>query len=1150
MDIATTATSLASTATTSQDLNSELPWVPAICQAFHPLDNQESITVLSLKVPPATVLINDLGVKKLPESVMVKKEAFFDICLDVSGSMAGSGMRCAKEAMKRLIDHLINSCEVPANRITLYLFNSGCAVRRLGDKKSDDQFIENIQAGGGTNFASVFNAVIRETNIHLGEVKPNVDVDCTLFFFTDGVDQDHSNLQPTKQKLQALLQNTLQLDTTVHTFGFTADHDAKLLGWLTGTGKNSGCFQYIKESSAIETSMSTTLQLLGDAAMMVAPRKVEIQLPGQQEWMPIKLEKDGVSGLTVVRNQPFNGNMIHWRECRDPLDSTLNLTQDMEVGWLPEESVGRILAMNTFIQHELLRLMEAINEIGSSSNATADEKRIRLLEIDGETEAYSKTLGTMAFTSARMKEKQARESCMLMCQNTRSVLQSFLAVKADAHKRGGSVSNTSLATFNALAYGQITEAKLKAKLNARVGKNTALFADLDEKVKAVVDGLDLDAMEAAESDDQLRELSCAFSTNSYVDALRDGDCLCMTLDVSRGPGAIADPSQLVIKSIFPTYLTSSMFTLALGHSLSQNNPEDVHGGFDRNSGASIAPGLAQENITAVMPLYINREHWEVAKLRMKPILGYVVTLDATGYTYSQSTTVPFLVLAKALESFPMTEFKQRQIQLILHTCDAIYSSSRSLRESTKSMVEQYCGSHTQRTVDVVTNNYVFLGHVICALRAGDITAAEMNQYMSKFETAIIEEQIRRDMSWRVSEDLMGSVMDWFDINRQRDVVIPGRRYREQHDAYVRTLEQDEAGSGVEVHYRGLFRKTRLEKGFAVSDSSSSGAGALQKEQPIAALSPSAIASSLSIATPTAINKPVFALPQFDPLTWELSEASLDRLSVIQNAISPGVDKIRRLLAVVQSPMNDQLSQVLTVCLGTRAPDAMSHEFFAKYSAKVNLATLLQAFAHTRNSSRRSVENMMTPFERETSTGPDAVSDEALQFLKSLYLAKMSSMVNEIVNAIEEEYLNSKKDAAASIFLRTMDLKVAAGVLIESKFRGDAGGRLVSQCAVSSMMLPREKIQMMLSGAFKGVPLFADKTGCDIRWYPSKQKIFRMFTHYHDKFSLKEWRLFHPEKYEDYIDCRYVIDGHLGELSADEKAEVEATYSRVFQRTIA
>jgi len=62
-----------------------------------------------------------------------------------------------------------------------------------------------------------------------------------------------------------------------------------------------------------------------------------------------------------------------------------------------------------------------------------------------------------------------------------------------------------------------------------------------------------------------------------------------------------------------------MFTLALGHSLSQNDPVEVHGGFERNVSASIAPGIAQEDITAVLPLYINEEHWKVARLRMKVI---------------------------------------------------------------------------------------------------------------------------------------------------------------------------------------------------------------------------------------------------------------------------------------------------------------------------------------------------------------------------------------------------------------------------------------------------------------------------------------------------------------------------------------------------
>jgi len=389
----------------------------------------------------------------------------------------------------------------------------------------------------GTSFACVFNEVIKNTRDHLSKLgNDDVDLETTLFFFTDGEDGDTDiqGRQAARDSLVKLLKNTPRLESTVHTFGFTAGHDAKLLSWITSAGTNSGCFQYIKESSEIEKSMSTTLQLLGDSAMETI-RKIEISLPNDsedsdaQEWIPVRLESDGVSGSAVVRQRSFKGDLIKWREYRR-VSSSISTAHDMNVVWLKEDDPQRIVGMATFIQHELLRLVEAINSIGSDASLTPEQKRTRLLKIDEETEAYSKALGVMSSVSARMKLKLMRVPCMVACQRTRSLLQSFLTVKADAHKQGGSISNTSLATFNALAYGEITEAKLKAKLDSRAGKNTALFAEMDQKVTQIVKDMDLDKMEAEESVDRLRELSCAFSTNSYIDALRDGDCLCMTLD--------------------------------------------------------------------------------------------------------------------------------------------------------------------------------------------------------------------------------------------------------------------------------------------------------------------------------------------------------------------------------------------------------------------------------------------------------------------------------------------------------------------------------------------------------------------------------------------------------------------------------------------
>ncbi|KAG0286809.1 hypothetical protein BGZ96_009159 [Linnemannia gamsii] len=1152
----------------------------AKAQAFHPLESDPSVTVLSFKVPPAPVITLDE-----PTPVVQQKEAYFHICLDTSGSMAGSGMQCAKEAMKELFSHLVTNCRVPAERISVYLYSMTCTVRRMG--QSDDlAWMDSIKAGGGTSFGSVFEQLIEAIKGQIESTSTNLDVSSTLFFFTDGADGDHGNTRRQKEILEPLLKNTSRLETTVHSFGFTGGHDAKLLSWLTSTGTDMGCFQYIKESKDIRGAMERTAGLLDSTAMKVQ-RKVDLYMPvgeatgegNENDWVAVKLTADDVTGSTVARNRPFTGTTLLWREHIPDTEEGKSLTittsntapvagidgvQEMRITWLAEDDVARILGMTTFIQHELLRMVEQINAIGSSRES-ADEKRAKLGGIDVQTEAYAKVLGTLGFASARIKIKTTREPCMIACTQTRSILQSFLALKADAHKQGGSVSNTSLATFNSLAYGQITEAKLKAKLDSRAGKNTALFADLDQKVEDIVNELDLNRMEAEESEEKLRELSCAFSTNSYVDALRDGDCLCMTLDVSRGAGAIADPSQLVIKSIFPTYLTSSMFTLALGHSLAQNNPEDVHGGFDRYSDASIAPGLAHENITAVMPLYINDAHWKVARLRLKPILGYVVTLDATGYTYSQSTTVPFLVLVKALESHPMTEFKQRQIQLILETCDQIYLHSNSLRQSTKTMIQQFCESHTQRTVDVVTNNYVFLGHVICALRAGDITAEEMKVLFPRFETAMVEEQIRRDMSWRVSEDLMGGVLEWFDVKRQRDIVIPGKKYREQHDAYVKRIEKSSGGEGVEVQYRNLLKQAMIAQKVPAKEKEATAAI-------VGAASPTVVASSLSISEEgeeKQLEAPEFKVPTIDPVAWVLTEASLDRLSLIQNAVSTGVDKILRLLTVIQSsPLDENLSEVLTKRLGSFAHGRLADEFFARYSRKIVLATLLQAYAHTRNSDRRSVENLMTPFEREQPLGPDGVTriegsdnnddkatDEAIQFLHSLYQAKMTMMVQEIITQVEAAYLDSKKNFAASTFVNALDLDVAAGVLIEARTRGGAGGKLITLCARMKMVNAREKILMMLRGTYNGVQLFSDHHSVEEKdedngeeknvWHPRKQTLYMLFTNHHDEFSLSEWQNMHPNQYEDYISCRYVLDAYLDELTPEEREKCRGVFESLY-----
>jgi len=61
---------------------------------------------------------------------------------------------------------------------------------------------------------------------------------------------------------------------------------------------------------------------------------------------------------------------------------------------------------------------------------------------------------------------------------------------------------------------------------------------------------------------------------------------------------------------------------------------NVHGGFNINEkDAVVIKGKAQENISGVFPLYISKEHWEIANLQNRMLLGWLCTLDVYGFDY-------------------------------------------------------------------------------------------------------------------------------------------------------------------------------------------------------------------------------------------------------------------------------------------------------------------------------------------------------------------------------------------------------------------------------------------------------------------------------------------------------------------------------------
>ena len=303
------------------------------------------------------------------------------------------------------------------------------------------------------------------------------------------------------------------------------------------------------------------------------------------------------------------------------------------------------------------------------------------------------------------------------------------------------LTNAKIASLNHLAYGIISNRTLKLKLDKRAIDNVSLFDNIDSKVEKELKKIDLQSLNLNDFDGQ-----CMLSQMNYVEALKNSDCICLTLDIERPEAAIMDPTRVIIKNINSTILSAESFLDAVKYSLEKTaNPKDCHGGFSLFNDAKIITGQSRENITGALPLFINPAHWVVARQKMKPIMGYMCTLNVLGYTYEQVATIPFSVLAKAIEDLSqgVTDFKKNIYKVVMDTCLAVYRETPSIRESLVDSdgILKFLRYPSERTIDCTPNLSVFLVKLLCGIKNGNLKLKH-SQYVL-LNNYIIEEEHRR-----------------------------------------------------------------------------------------------------------------------------------------------------------------------------------------------------------------------------------------------------------------------------------------------------------------------------------------------------------------------------------------------------------------------
>jgi hypothetical protein len=103
---------------------------------------------------------------------------------------------------------------------------------------------------------------------------------------------------------------------------------------------------------------------------------------------------------------------------------------------------------------------------------------------------------------------------------------------------------------------------------------------LEKKLEKITQGMNFDKIKA-NWQEIISELgNCPLSVCDTLELMQNGDCMCLSLQISRTEATIQDPTKLIIKSIVPTFMSLDSFLDASIFKLKQN--ENAHGGFDIN----------------------------------------------------------------------------------------------------------------------------------------------------------------------------------------------------------------------------------------------------------------------------------------------------------------------------------------------------------------------------------------------------------------------------------------------------------------------------------------------------------------------------------------------------------------------------------------
>jgi uncharacterized protein YegL len=583
-----------------------------------------------------------------------KVKSVLILCLDKSGSMSGMPMEAVKKGALEVANAFDESQTF--DKFLTIAFDNSCTAYEYKHKDQYEKLNNQLNAGGGTSFDTVFDTIDK---YYLGDYKKYKD--CTIMFMSDGGTNRASAISSMNK-----LQNTFALQAVSYRFlciGFSQNHDANLLGEIARAGSDLGNFEYIHESSEnlkdeIKEALKQAFALAPGASSLVG-RVYEEAENGYD--VKIRLLRNEGSENEFSSKMVFALNILKEKQLKLELECGTYEIETVEVP--PENAEEGIDKMTYFFNNHVFQLI---------TQAQIESSKEKLLILFEEVKELDQNLNKSYIEGLKIKNRDERKKRLQPIHDIKAKISKLVHFLRDK-QLDKSVSNDFIASLNAMAYSGVRGTAMQKKIDKRAIVNEQRFEEFKKGLEEYVSQLDMKKIREENKDITEKAGDCFLTTKDVFECIEDYDCLCICLDIRRSEAAIADPTKLVIKKIIPNFLSADAFIEATQFAIAADS--EAQGGFGKNDDAEILVGVGRESITGVLPLFMFKEHFEVARKKIAQILGLMCTLDPMGYTPEQFFTVPYLVLHRAFTDYysKKSDIKKFIYDQCYNTCDAIFN---------------------------------------------------------------------------------------------------------------------------------------------------------------------------------------------------------------------------------------------------------------------------------------------------------------------------------------------------------------------------------------------------------------------------------------------------------------------------------------------